>query len=151
MNERTVAITRLFDAPREHVFAAWTRAEHLAHWFGPKRFTVPSCQSDPRPGGAFRVCVRSPEGQDYWIRGVFRELVAPERLVISCTADDEKGIARLEEVIDVTFAEQGGKTKLTLLVTANGLNTEAAAMLEGMPKTWAQTVDRLDAHLAPKP
>jgi len=151
MNERTVAITRLFDAPREHVFAAWTRAEHLAHWFGPKRFTVPSCQSDPRPGGAFRVCVRSPEGQDYWIRGVFRVLVAPERLVISCTADDEKGIARLEEVIDVTFAEQGGKTKLTLLVTANGLNTEAAAMLEGMPKTWAQTVDRLDAHLAPKP
>src|SRR6202007_439781 len=74
MNERTVAITRLFDAPRERVFAAWTQPEHLARWFGPMRFTVPSCEIDPRPGGVFRVCVRSPKGHDFWVRGVFREL-----------------------------------------------------------------------------
>lgn len=155
MSERTVAITRLFDAPRERVFAAWTQAEHLAHWFGPMHFTVPSCEIDPRPGGTFRVCVRSPKGHDFWVRGVFRELAAPERLVIACTADDEKGIARLEEVIDVTFTEHDDKTKVTLHVTARvaatGPTVEAAAMLEGMPKTWAQTVDRLDAHLAPNP
>jgi len=78
-NERIVVITRVFNAPRSRVFAAWTEAEHLARWFGPKRFTVPSCETDPRPGGAFRVCMRSPEGRDFWVRGVFRQFVAPER------------------------------------------------------------------------
>lgn len=131
-NERTVVITRVFDAPRNLVFAAWTSVEHLARWFGPKHFTVPSCETDPRPGG------------------VFRELVVPERLVIACIAEGEQGFARLEEVIDVKFAEQDGKTKVTLHVTAAGPTAEAAAMLEGMPKSWAQTVDRLDLHLVPK-
>ena len=153
MNERTVAITRLFDAPRERVFRAWTQAEHLAHWFGPKHFTVASCEIDPRQGGTFRVCVRSPKGHDFWVRGVFRELAAPEHLVIACTADDDKGIGSLEEVIDVTFVEHGRKTEVRLLVTARlaaaGPTAEATAMLEGMPKTWAQTVDCLDAHLVP--
>ncbi len=150
MSQRTVEITRVFDAPRERVFAAWTKAEHLARWFGPKGFTIHSCEADPRPGGLFRLCMRSPQGQDYRVRGVYREIVAPERLVITCTAEDEKGIPRLEEVIDVTFAEQDGKTKLSLKATASGASAEAAAMLEGMPKGWAQTVDRLSLHLIPK-
>ena len=149
-NERAIAITRIFDAPRSRVFAAWTEAEHLARWFGPKRFTVPSCETDPRPGGAFRVCMRSPEGRDFWVRGVFRQFVAPERLIIACTAEGEGGFARLEEVIDVTFVEHGGQTRVTLHVTASGPTDEAAAMLDGMPKSWAQTVDRLDRHLIPK-
>jgi uncharacterized protein YndB with AHSA1/START domain len=149
-NERAIAITRIFDAPRSRVFAAWTDAEHLAHWFGPKSFTVPSCETDPRPGGAFRVCMRSPQGDDYWVRGVFREFVAPERLVIACIAEGEGGFARLEEVIEVTLAEHDGKTRVTLNVTASGATDEAAAILEGMPKTWAKTVDRLDRHLVPK-
>lgn len=148
--ERSVAITRLFDAPRERVFAAWTRPEHLAHWFGPKGFTVPSCEADPRPGGVFRLCMRSPEGKDYWVRGQYREIAPPERLVIACTADDDQGITRLEELIDVTFTQRGGKTELKLLATASGPGAEAAAMIEGMPKGWAQTITRLDAHLNPK-
>jgi uncharacterized protein YndB with AHSA1/START domain len=105
MNQRTVAITRVLDAPRERVFKAWTQAQDLAHWWGPKGFTVASCEVDPRPGGVFRVCSRSSRGKDYWVRGVYREVVALERLVIACTAEDENGIARLEEVIDVTFVE----------------------------------------------
>jgi uncharacterized protein YndB with AHSA1/START domain len=151
MNQRTVDIARVFNAPRERVFAAWTKAEHLARWFGPKGFTVPSCEADPRPGGAFCLVMRSPDGKDYWVRGRYREVVAPERLVIECTADDDKGIARLEEVISVTFTERAGKTTLTVHAAASGPTAEAAAMLEGMPKGWAQTVDRLDAHLKPKP
>jgi uncharacterized protein YndB with AHSA1/START domain len=148
--ERSVAITRVFDAPRERVFAAWTQAKHLAHWFGPKGFTVPSCEADPRPGGVFRLCMRSPEGKDYWVRGQYREIVPPERLVIACTADDDQGITRLEELIDVTFTQRGGETELKLLATASGPGAEAAAMIEGMPKGWAQTITRLDAHLNPK-
>lgn len=150
MNQRTVEITRLVDAPRERVFAAWTRAEQLARWFGPKGFTVPSCEADPRPGGAFRLVMRSPDGKDYRVRGSYREVVAPERLVIACTADDEKGIARLEEIINVTFTERAGKTTLTVHATASGLSDRAAAMLKGMQQGWAETVDRLGAHLSPK-
>jgi len=151
VNARTVDITRVFDAPRERVFAAWTRAEQLARWFGPKGFTVASCEADPRSGGAFRLVMRSPDGKDYPVRGSYLEVVAPERLVIACTADDDKGITRLEEVINVTFTERAGKTTLTVHATASGPTAEAAPMLEGMAEGWAQTVDRLGAHLKPNP
>lgn len=147
MNQRTVKVTRVFDAPRAQVFAAWTKAEHLMRWFGPKGFTVPSCEADPRPGGVFRLVMRSPDGKDYRVHGSYREVVAPERLVIACTADDDKGITRLEEVINVTFTERAGKTTLRVHATASGSTAEAVAMLDGMPKGWAQTVDRLGAHL----
>src|SRR5688572_14942213 len=125
MKEGTVAITRLFDASIERVFAAWTRAEHLAHWFGPQGFSAHSCESDARPGGVFRLCVRSPEGKDYWVRGQYRELLAPEHLVITCIADDDNGVPRLEEVIRVRFAARGARTQVKLLATARALNVEA--------------------------
>jgi uncharacterized protein YndB with AHSA1/START domain len=143
VNQRTVAITRLYDAPRERVFAAWTKAEDLARWFGPKGFTLHSCETDPRPGGVFRFCMRSPKGKDYWVHGAYREVVAPERLVITCTAHDAQGIARLEEVIDVRFEEQRGRTRLILNAAASGPSVEAASMLEGMQQGWSETLDRL--------
>ena len=105
MNEHTVALTRVFDAPRSRVFECWTRAEHLQHWFGPKGFTIHSCETDPRPGGVFKLCMRAPDGKDYWVRGEFSEVDTPKRLVITCSADDDKGVERLQEVIDVTFTE----------------------------------------------
>lgn len=150
MTQRTVELTRVFAAPRERVFAAWTRAEQLACWFSPKGFTIPSCEADPRPGGVFRLVMRSPEGKNYAVRGSYREVVAPERLVIECTADDAQGIARLEEVINVTFTERAGKTTVTVHAVASGPSAEAVPMLDGMAQGWAQTVDRLGAHLAPK-
>lgn len=149
MKETTVAITRIFDAPRERVFAAWTQAEHLGSWFGPTGFGVHSCETDARPGGVFRLCVRSPEGKDFWVRGEYREVTAPERLVITCTADDDQGVARLEEVIDVKFTARGARTEVKLLATARGLNTGAQPMLDRMGAVWAQTVTRLNAHLKP--
>ena len=145
--ESTVSLTRVFDAPRERVFAAWTDARQLERWFGPQGFTLHSAEADPRPGGMFRLCLRSPQGKDYWVRGLYREVVAPERLVISCTAEDEKGIPRLEEIISVSFADEGGRTRLSLNATAGGTGPEAEAMMAGMPKGWNQTVSRLDEHL----
>ena len=147
MNERTLRIARVFDAPRERVFATWTKAEQLAHWFGPANFGVHSCEVDARPGGVFRLCMRSPEGKDYWVRGVYREIVPPEYLVIVCAADDENGVERLECVIDVSFAAQGGKTKLMLNTTARGESPETAAMLSGMEQGWQGSLERLQPAL----
>jgi len=147
MNEHTVALTRVFEAPRERVFACWTRAEHLQHWFGPKGFTIHSCETDPRPGGIFKLCIRAPDGKDYWVRGTYREVAAPSHLVIDCAADDDKGVERLQEVIEVTFTESRGRTTVAVNAMARGPSDEAAAMLKGMDKGWAQTVDRLGAHL----
>jgi uncharacterized protein YndB with AHSA1/START domain len=141
--EYTVNAERVFDAPRERVFAAWTRAEHLAHWFGPRGFTIHSCEADARPGGVFRLCLRAPDGRDFWVRGRFREVAAPERLVIECFADDARGVQRLEEVITVSLADEGGKTRLTLQASAAGAGPEAAAMLAGMERGWSETLERL--------
>ena len=141
--EHTVNAVRLYDAPRERVFAAWTQAEHLAHWFGPRGFTIHSCEADARPGGLFRLCMRSPEGVDYWVRGAYREVLAPERLVVQCYADDAQGIQRLDEIITVHLADEGGRTRLTLHATAAGTGREAAAMLRGMEQGWSETLERL--------
>ena len=91
--------------------------------------------------------MRAPDDKDYWVRGEFREVDEPRHLVISCTADDEKGVERLHEVIEVTFRESQGKTTVELNAVARGPSDEAAAMLKGMDKGWAQTVDRLGTHL----
>lgn len=149
-DQETVVLTRVFDAPRHRVFEAWTRAEHLAQWFGPRGFRITDCETDPRPGGALRLCMRSPRGEAFWVRGTFREVVPPERMVIDCTLDDALGVPRLEEVIDVTFEQTGSRTRLRLNSTARGPGPEARAMLAGMHKGWAQTVDRLSLLLNPQ-
>jgi uncharacterized protein YndB with AHSA1/START domain len=142
--ERELVITRIFDAPRELVFKAWTDPRHVAQWWGPKGFTNPVCEMDVRPGGALRIVMRAPDGADHAMKGVFREVVEPERLVFTNIAVDAKGNTLLEGLTIVTFAEHGGKTKLTLQTSAAGVAAEAAQMLAGMEQGWTQSLDRLE-------
>jgi uncharacterized protein YndB with AHSA1/START domain len=147
VNEQTVNLTRVFDAPRERVFACWTRAEHMQHWFAPRGFTIHSCETDPRPGGVLKLCMRAPDGDEHWVRGEYREISAPEHLLIVCSATDHKGVERLHETIDVKFTQSDGRTTVAIHAVARGAGDEAAYMLKGMDEGWAQTVDRLGQHL----
>jgi uncharacterized protein YndB with AHSA1/START domain len=147
-HQRTVAITRQFAATRELLFKAWTDPKHLAQWWGPKGFTIPTCEVDLRPGGTLRLCMRAPDGQDYWMRGTYREVVPPERLRLAVEADDETGKPALDGFLTVTFAERDGNATMTLQATAGGTTAKAGAMLEGMQEGWDQSIARLEAHVA---
>ncbi len=146
--ERTIELTKVFAAPCERVFAAWTEPRRLARWFGPSGYTVHSCQAQARPGGIFRLCTRSPEGKEYWVRGVYEELDPPRRLVIVSTADDEFGRPALEERVEVTLLDEDGRTRLVVRASAAGAGERAGWMLKGMGQMWEQTVRKLDEHLA---
>jgi uncharacterized protein YndB with AHSA1/START domain len=146
--ERELTITRVFDAPRELVFKAWTDAKHLAQWWGPKGFTNPVCDMDARVGGLLRMHMRAPDGTVYPMKGEIRELVAPERLVFSNIAVDAAGRHLLEGLTTVTFIDEGGKTKMTLHTEAVAVVEDAAAYLQGMEAGWTQSIDKLQAFLA---
>jgi uncharacterized protein YndB with AHSA1/START domain len=154
-------LTRDFDAPRALVFRAWTEADRLARWFGPKGFTMFSHRLDLRPGGLFHYGMRSPDGQAMWGRWIFREVIAPERLVFVASFSDEiAGIARHPfapdwppEVLSiVTFTERDGQTTLTmrgvpLHASAAEQRTFEAAR-DSMRQGWGGTLDQLAEHLA---
>ncbi|MGC1464944.1 MAG: SRPBCC domain-containing protein [Pseudolabrys sp.] len=146
--ERTVTIKRTFDAPRALVWTCWTYPKHMAQWFGPQHFTNPVCELDVRPGGALRIVMRTPDGAEYPMKGTFREVVPNERLAFSNIAVDKDGNHLLEGETTVTFAEQGGKTTLTLTAHAVGLVSLAPQMLAGMEAGWTQSIDKLEALVA---
>jgi uncharacterized protein YndB with AHSA1/START domain len=141
--ERTVTLTRLYAAPRALVWQAWTEAAHLARWFGPRGFTSSVPELDLRIGGALRIVMHGPDGNDYPMRGVFREIVPPERLVFSNIAVDNDGKHLLEGETTVLLEDHGGKTRLTVNAYARGLVPIAPQMLAGMEAGWSQSLDKL--------
>jgi len=150
MNNKPVEVilTRVFDAPRSLVFKAWTDPKMMAQWWGPKGFTNPVCELDVRPGGKMLIHMQGPDGAVYPMTGVFREVIAPERLVFSDVAEDLDGNPLLEGETTVTFEEQGGKTKLTVRSSARAVEPVGDEMLKGMNEGWSQSLDRLAELMA---
>jgi uncharacterized protein YndB with AHSA1/START domain len=142
--EGTVVLTRVFDAPRALLWKAWTDPRMMAQWFGPRGFTSSVPELDVRVGGALRIVMHGPDGNDYPMKGVFREVIAPERLVFTNIAIDMQGNHLLEGETAVTFAEKDGKTTLTLKTHAVGLVPIATTMLAGMEAGWTQSIDKLE-------
>jgi len=152
---KDLIITRLFDAPRILVWEAWTVPERVMHWWGPRGFTSPVSRIDLRVGGEYLSCMRSPDGKDYWSKGFYREIVAPERLVMTDSFADEKGnIVQasyygmskdfpLELLITVVFEEHDGKTKLTLRHTGMPAGPDG----EGAQQGWNESFDKLAEYL----
>ncbi len=126
VNKDVLSITRVFDAPRESVWKAWTDPELMKKWWGPKEFTSPFARIDLRIGEKYLFCMRSPEGKDYWSTGKFLEIVKPERLAFTDSFSDEHGNIvsasyygmtddfPLELKVIVTFSEYEGGTRMSL-------------------------------------
>jgi uncharacterized protein YndB with AHSA1/START domain len=141
--ERELVITRVIDAPRALVFKAWTQPEQVARWWGPKGYTTISCQMDIRPRGAYRVCMRSPQGVDHWKQGVYREIAPPERIVFTFAWEDAKGKPGHELLTTVTFVEQDGKTKLTL----HQVNFETTERRDDHRGGWTSCLERFADYI----
>jgi uncharacterized protein YndB with AHSA1/START domain len=112
--DRELTVTRVIDAPRVLVFKAWTEPEQIARWWGPKGFTTVESEMDVRPGGAYRSVMRSPEGTDHRKVGVYREIVAPERIAFTFAWEDDEGRLGPELLVTVTLEDMGSRTRLTL-------------------------------------
>lgn len=154
-------ISRTFDAPRDLVWKVHTEAEHLKHWWGPKGFKCTVRKLDLRPGGTFLYHLQAADGSDMWGKFVFREVVPQERLVFIVSFSDEQGgvtrhpmapVWPLETLSTLTFAEQNGKTTLTVRWaphTATEAEREAFAEGHGsMTQGWTGTLDQLTDYLA---
>ncbi len=149
--DRTFMMERVFDAPRELVFAAWTKPEHLAQWWGPTGWTLPVCTLDFRPGGVWHYCMRSPTGEDAWGKATYHEIVPPERIVYTDIFSDADGnpIAGAPEMlITIEFAAEGSKTKVTSRAQFASVEDYKAILAMGMVEGLTQTWDRLAAYLA---
>ena len=166
--DREFVLTRVFDAPLERVFKAWTEPRRFAQWWGPKSFTNPVCEMDVRPGGAYRVVMRSPEGVDYPLKGVFLEIAPPKRLVMTIDTDEHppewhelfnklrretgapEGKRGLQVHMTVLFEDQAGRTKLTIMQRFEPVTDVEANLKMGAPEGWGGSLDRLADHLIMK-
>jgi uncharacterized protein YndB with AHSA1/START domain len=143
-----LVLTRVFDAPRELVFAAWTERDRLQRWWGPKDFTNPVCEIDPRPGGSMRIHMRAPNGVVYPMTGTFLEIDEPRRLVFVSGALNQNGDEMFRILNTVVFEAQGDKTKLTLRARAIMATPDAPQFLSGMEIGWSLSLDRLASEVA---
>ena len=153
-------ITRVFDAPRERVWKAWTDAAELKQWWGPSGFKVHTCTVDLRPGGIFHYGMKAPDGTEVWGKFIYREIEAPRRLVcLVAFSDPQAGVIRhpwsenwpLYMHSTVGFEEQGGKTAVTVQwLPHEASDAERRAFEEGrdsMKQGWGGTLDQLTHYL----
>jgi len=138
--DRVLVITRVLDAPPAMVFRAWTEPEHLAQWFGPRGFSLTSCRIDLRPGGGYRFAMRSAEGTNHWLQGVYHEVEPPRRLVCSYSwADADGNPTRPETMLTLTFDDESGRTRLTLHQAV----FESVTACEAHSQGWTSSLERL--------
>ena len=144
-SDRELVITRIFDAPRDLVYQAWADPDRMVKWIGPQGFSGSIIKMDARPGGSYHFYMRGPDG-DHWARGVYREIVAPERLVYTWAwADAQANATRPETLITLTFEDLGSsKTKLTLRQAV----FESVTARDQHNYGWNSSFDKLAAYLA---
>jgi len=156
-DDDAIVLRRVLDSPRDAVWKAWTEPERLKGWWGPRGFTSPECRIDLRPGGRFHACMRSPDGKDFWSAGIYREVVAPSRIVVTDYFADEHGKKiepteygmsaswPSEALVTLTFVEhEGDKTRLTV---HHGVGGASAAERDMCRQGWEESLDKLAEYL----
>jgi uncharacterized protein YndB with AHSA1/START domain len=153
-SDGNIALMRVFNAPREITWKAWTNSRHLAQWRGPLRFTNPVCEIDVRPADAIRIHMRAPDGTVYPMSGTFLKVIEPELLIFASAALDEKENPLFEVLNTITFKEYGtlpavkaNKTKLIIHASVSNANEKAASYLAGMEAGWTQSLERLNSWI----
>ncbi len=142
-----LTISRSFAAPRELVFKAWSSAEHIKRWFSPEGCSVPQASVDFRPGGVFEVCMRLPDGQDFWSKGEFTEVAPPERLAFTFGVFDGE-VRKFTAHTTVTFENEGAGTRMSVHQAYDIHDPAAAFHVEGAPEGWRTTLDKLEREVA---
>jgi uncharacterized protein YndB with AHSA1/START domain len=142
--DREIVLTRVFDAPRHLVYDAFTKPELLKRWFGPRGWSLVTCDVDLKVGGEFRFILRGPNGREMGMSGVYRELVPPERSVHMESFDDFPGAAQVTAV----FVEEGGRTTMTATILSPSKEVRDAVIKSGMEHGAAESYDKLAEVLA---
>jgi uncharacterized protein YndB with AHSA1/START domain len=138
-----LGINRVFAAPRDLVFRLWTDPAHLIHWWGPRGFRTLHCEVDLRPGGAWRIKSRAPDGMEFFSYGVFHEIVSPERLVFSHSFDFPGKPLGPSTLVTLRFLEENGKTRIAF---HQGI-FETIADRDGHQEGWSSAFDLIDDYL----
>jgi uncharacterized protein YndB with AHSA1/START domain len=145
-SDQEIRMTRLFDAPRQLVFEAMTRPEHVRQWWGRlgDGYSVPVCEIDLRPGGAWRFVNRHPKGEAAF-HGEYREVSPPSRLVFTEIFEEFPGTV---SEVTTDFADEGGKTRITVTVRYPSVGVRNMVMASGMAKGAGISYDRLEDLVA---
>lgn len=152
-----MTVTRIFDAPRELVWKAWTDPKYVMQWWGPKEFTCPVCKMDFRVGGKFLYGMKSPDGQTFWNAGEYHEIIPFEKIASSMYFADSEGNKvgaedygieheAIDGACDVTLFEDlgDGRTKLTFIGNEPMESAKNSGQIEG----WNQILDKVAAVVA---
>ena len=144
--DREIVLSRLLDAPRELVFAAWTDPKQVVQWWGSRGFTTTNHEMSVTPGGVWRFVMHGPDGRDYKNKIIFTEVVKPERLVYSHAGEEEHEDVRFH--VTVTFQAQGRKTLLTMRsLFATARERDEVVTKYGAIEGGKQTLERLAEHV----
>jgi uncharacterized protein YndB with AHSA1/START domain len=134
-----IALTRVFNAPRQVVYRAFSEPQILKRWFGPRGWTLVTCKIDARVGGSFRFILRAPDGRELGMHGTYRELSPPERSVHTEGFDDFPG----ESVVTSIFTERGGQTTFVATLRYASKEIRDAVIRSGMEHGAAESYDKL--------
>jgi uncharacterized protein YndB with AHSA1/START domain len=144
-SELEFVMTRVLAAPRELVYAACTEPQHLAQWWGPRSYTLPVCEMDVRPGGTYRFVQHAPDGNEYAFHGTFREVVPPERVVMTQVFDP---YPMSELLVSLSFEDLGdSRTRLVDTMSFDSFEARDATLSSGMEGGARESYDRLAEHL----
>ena len=145
--DREITATRLFDAPRELVWKAFTELEHVEKWWGPDGFTTTTYAREVRPGGVWRFVMHGPDGRDYQNKITYVQVVPPERLVYRHGGD--KDVEPVSFEVSVTFEDEGGKTRMHWRMLFPSKNAkDYTVRTYGAEDGLRQTLGRLEAYIA---